>query len=90
MIRPPNGRTSQLLKEYGVLSTDVEIEPHQHDVNGFWYLKTTSEGNPAVLIGLGTATKLVDALRRTGADDVASNFDRQIDKAYRYAGIPRP
>jgi hypothetical protein len=84
------GRTALLLKDFGVLSTRVAIEPHRHDVDGLWYLNITSEGNPALMMGLGSATRLLDALRRTGADDIANDFDRQLDKAYRYAGLPRP
>lgn len=79
------GRQALMLKQFGVPSTQFSVEPHRHDVDGLWYLKITSEGNPAILMSVGKATQLAIALRSVGADDKANDFDHQIEKARRYA-----
>jgi hypothetical protein len=57
------------------------------DVDGLWHLKVTSEGNPALLMSIGAARKLLNNLRSADADDLANDLNRQIEKAYRYAGL---
>jgi hypothetical protein len=52
-----------------------------------WYLIVTSEGNPALLMSVGTATGLMDRLRAVGTDDLANDLERKIGKAKRYAGV---
>jgi hypothetical protein len=42
------GRIALVLDKHGVLSTRYTVEPHRHDVDGLWYLRVTSEGNPAL------------------------------------------
>jgi hypothetical protein len=81
----PLGKIARVLKDFGVHTTQYSVEPHQHDVDGQWYLKVTSEGNPAFLMPIGSATKLMDHLRAAGADDLANELERQIDRARWYA-----
>ena len=81
------GRIALVLSQHGVLSTRYTVEPHRHDVDGMWYLTVTSEGNPTLLMSIGTATILMDHLRAVGADDLANDLGRKIAKARRYAGI---
>jgi hypothetical protein len=81
------GRLAVVLKQFGVRSTQFSVEPHRHEVSGIWHLKITSEGNPTVLMDIGGAAKLSIVLRTVGADDMANDFERQIDKARRYAGV---
>jgi hypothetical protein len=79
------GRIALVLDQHGVVSTRYSVEPHRHDVDGLWYLKITSEGNPALMMEIGAATKLAIVLRSAGADDLANDLERQIEKARRYA-----
>jgi hypothetical protein len=81
------GKIALALKQFGVWNTDFSVEPHRFEVNGLWYLKVTSEGNPALMMDIGSATKLMIVLRSVGADDMADEFEREINKARRYAGV---
>lgn len=80
------GKLALMLKQFGVQSTRFSVEPHRLDVDGLWYLKIASDGNPTVLMSIGEATKLAIALRSISADDMANDLDSQILKARRYAG----
>ena len=77
----PLGKIARALKDFGVYSTQYSVEPHRHDLDGQWYLKVRSEGNSPFLMPLGSATKLMDQLRAVGADDLANELERQIDRA---------
>src|ERR1700742_3832000 len=83
------GKVALVLSQYGVLSTRYTVEPHRHDVDGLWYLMVYSEGNPSLLMSIGTAAILVDHLRAVGTDDLADDLRRKIEKARRYEGIKR-
>jgi hypothetical protein len=50
-------------------------------------LTVASEGNPPLLMSIGTATGLMDHLRAIGANHLANDFERKIAKARRYASI---
>ena len=78
------GIIALLLRSYGVNDTRFSIEPHRNDVDGLWYLKLTSEGNPALLIGIGTATRLATELRNVGADHLANRLERELEKSGAY------
>jgi hypothetical protein len=80
------GRIALVLKQFGVASTQFSVEPHRLDVSGLWHLKITAEGNPTLMMDIGGATKLAIVLRDAGADDMANDLERQIEKARRYAG----
>ena len=80
------GKIAAALRQFGVWSTQFDVEPHRHDVDGLWYLKVTSEGNPVLMMSIGLATKLLVRLREIGADDLANDLEHQIEKARRYAG----
>lgn len=80
------GRIALVLKSYGLRSTNFSvIEPHRSDVDGLWRLKVSSDGDPALLMDIGSATKLVIQLRAVGADDLANIFERETERARRYA-----
>ncbi|MGJ4971025.1 hypothetical protein ACQR1N_20380 [Bradyrhizobium sp. HKCCYLRH1073] len=81
------GKLALVLNQHGVLSTRYTVEPHRHDVDGVWYLKVTSEGNPALMMSIGAAQKLLQGLRSADADDLVNDLSRQIEKAYQYAGL---
>lgn len=72
-----------MLKSYGLMSTQLSIEPHRHDVDGLWYVK--SEGDPTLLMGVGSAAKLIVNLRAAGAEDLADDFERGVDRTCRFA-----
>ncbi len=80
------GRIAAVLTQFGVQTTQFSVEPHRHDVDGLSYLKMASDGNPAVLMSIGEATKLAIVLRTVAADDIANNLESQIVKARKYAG----
>jgi hypothetical protein len=79
------GRAALVLKDYGIYSTRLMIEPHRSEIDGLWRLKISSEGNPAVLMGIGAAIKLVPSLREVGDQELADLFENEIDRARRYA-----
>jgi len=79
------GRAALVLGQHGVLSTRYAVEPHRREEDGLWYFKITSEGNPALLMSAGSATKLMDHLRAVGANDLANDLEHQLEKARRYA-----
>ena len=82
----PLGRTALVLRAYGLVSTEFSsIEPHRHDVDGLWYVKVSSDGNPAALMGIGAVMKLATQLRAVGAIDLAGTFEREAERARRYA-----
>jgi hypothetical protein len=81
------GRIALVLSQYGVLSTRYTAKPQRHDC--LWYLAVASEGNPDLLMSIGTATRLMDHLRAIGADHLASDLERKIAKTSRYADITR-
>jgi hypothetical protein len=81
------GKIAVVLSQYGVLSIRYTVQPYRNDVDGLWYLIVTSEGNPALLMSVGTATGLMDHLRAIGTDDLANDLQRKIGKAKRYAGV---
>jgi hypothetical protein len=81
-----NGRTALLLKDYGIWNTQFSsMEPHRLD-DGLWYIKVSSEGDPATMLAIGAATKLAMQLRTIGAEDLADRFQKEIERARRYAG----
>jgi hypothetical protein len=67
------------------MTTQLSIEPHRHDVDGLWYVKVKSEGDPTLLMSVGSATKLVVPLRAVGAEDLADDFEREVDRTRRFA-----
>jgi hypothetical protein len=79
-----SGRAALVLKDYGIYSTRLMIEPHRSEIDGLWRLKISSKGNPAVLMGIGAATKLVPSLREVGDLELADLFENEIDRARRY------
>lgn len=81
------GKIALVLSQYGVLSTRYTVVPHRHDVDGLWYLIVSSEGNPSLLMSIGTAAILMDHLRAVGTDDLADDLQCKIEKARRYAGM---
>ena len=81
------GMIAMVLSHYGVLSTRYTVEPYRHDVDGLWYLIVNSEGNPNLLMSIGTAATLLGHLRALGTNDWADDLKRKIDKARRYAGM---
>jgi hypothetical protein len=80
------GTIALVLSQYGVLSTRYTVQPYRHDVDGLWYLIVNSEGNPSLLMTVGTASTLMDHLRAVGIDDLADDLYCKIEKARRYAG----
>lgn len=81
------GRVAVVLSQYGVLSTQFTAQPYRNDVDGMWYLIVNSEGNPSLLMSIGTATGLMDHLRAIGAEHLANDLYRKIGKARRYSGV---
>jgi hypothetical protein len=80
------GRSALLLRDYGIWNSQFSaIEPHQFD-DGLWYIKVSSEGDPAMMLGIGAATKLATHLRIIGAGELADRFEREIERARRYGG----
>jgi hypothetical protein len=83
------GLIALVLSQYGVLSTQYTVQPYRHDVDGLWYLIVNSEGNPGLLMSIGTAVTLMDHLRAIGIDDLADDLNCKIEKARRYAARGR-
>jgi len=81
------GKVALVLSQHGVLSPRFAVHPYRHDVDGLWYLIVTSEGNPDLLMSVGTATRLMDHLCAIGAVILANDLKREIEKARRYAGV---
>jgi hypothetical protein len=81
------GKVALVLSRYGVLSPRFTVQPHRHHVDGLWYLTVTSDGNPDLLMCIGTATSLMNHLRAVGTDGLADELERKIAKAKRYAGV---
>jgi hypothetical protein len=80
------GRTARVLRAHGIGNTTfTAIEPHRFDVDGRWWLKVSPEGDPAITMEVGYASKLVILLRAAGADELADRFETEIDKTRRYA-----
>jgi hypothetical protein len=79
------GLIALVLSQYGILNTQYTVQPYRHDVDGRWYLIVNSEGNPSLLMSLGTAATLLDHLRAIGIDDLADDLQCKIEKARRYA-----
>lgn len=79
------GRTVLVLKDHGIHSTQLTIEPHRFDVEGRWWIKVSSVGDPAVMMEIGAATKLAILLHAVGAEELAMRFEIEIDRARRYA-----
>ena len=80
------GRIALVLKSYGLRTTSFSVvELHRSDVDGLWRVKVSSDGDPAVLMDIGSATKLVIQLRAVGADDLANIFERETEKSCRFA-----
>ena len=79
------GKIALVLKSYGLMSTQLSIEPHRHDVDGLWHVKVKSEGDPTLLMSVGSATKLVVHLRAVGAEDLANDFEREANRTRRFA-----
>ena len=81
-----SGRIALVLKAYGILDTRIStIEPHRFEVDGRWWVKVSSDGDPALLMDIGSTTKLTIQLRAIGADDLANRFEAETDRARRYA-----
>jgi hypothetical protein len=82
----PLGRRAFILKRHGIASVDIgTIEPHRSDVDGLWYVKVSCPGDPAVLMGIGAASKLAASLRFAHVDDLAEDFEKEVDRARRFA-----
>ena len=79
------GLIALVLSQYGVFSTRYTVQPYRHDVDGLWYLIVNSEGNPGLLMSIGTAVTLMDHLRAVGIDELANDLKCKIEKARRYA-----
>jgi len=80
------GRTARVLRAHGISNTIfTAIEPHRFDVDGRWWLKVSSEGDPAIMMEVGYASKLVILLRAAGADELADRFETEMEKTRRYA-----
>lgn len=85
------GRTARVLKAHGIYNTVFSsIEPHRFDVDGRWWLKVSPLGDPAAMMEIGAATKLVAHLRAAGSHDFADRFERETERTRRYAlaGVP--
>ena len=79
------GRAALVLRGYGIPTTLFTlIEPHRHD-DGLWYIKVSSEGNPATMLSMGAATRLVAELRSVVAGEFADQFQAEIDRTRIYA-----
>ncbi len=80
------GRIALVLKSYGLWSTDFSvIEPHRSDIDGLWRVKVSSDGDQALLMDIGSTTKLAIHLRAVGADDLTKWFEAETDRTRRYA-----
>jgi hypothetical protein len=80
------GRAALVLRDYGIWNTQFSaIEPHRFD-DGLWYIKVSSEGDPATMLSIGAATKLATHLRIIGAEELANRFEKEVDGARRYGG----
>jgi hypothetical protein len=81
----PFGRIALVLKAYGIRDTRISaIEPHRFEVDGRWWVRVSSDGDPALLMDIGSTTKLAFQLRAVGADDLADWFEIETDRARRY------
>jgi len=65
----------------------MTIEPHRHDVDGRWWVKVSSPGNPTSIMEVGATTKLAIILRALGADALAKRFETETATARRYEGL---
>jgi hypothetical protein len=82
----PLGRKAHVLKRHGIASTEIEtIEPHRHDVDGLWYIKVSCWGDPAVMMSVGAADKLLADLRTARVHDVAETLEHELERARRFA-----
>jgi hypothetical protein len=79
------GRIALALSQHGILSPRYTAKPQRHD--SLWYLAVASEGNPDLLMSIGTATRLMDHLRAIGAAHLANDLEHKIAKTRRYEGM---
>ena len=80
----PLGRQALTLRDYGFSNPAIDtIEPHKFD-DGLWYIKVNCQGDPAVMMSIGAASKLMAALRAVQADELASQIEKQIERARRF------
>ena len=59
------------------------MEPHRDD-QGIWRIKVSHEGDPAILMSQGLATRLADVIRSVDRH-LADQIDACIEKARRYS-----
>jgi hypothetical protein len=79
------GRRAFVLKRHGIQTTDiVTIEPHRHD-DGLWHVKVSCAGDPAVMMTVGAASKLIEELRSAGDAPLADQFQHETERARRFA-----
>ena len=68
------GRRAFALRWYRIASAEIEtIEAHRHD-DGLCYVKVSCSGDPAVMMTVSAARKLVEDLRTAKADDLAEQL----------------
>jgi len=86
----PLGRTARVLNDFGLGHHEIStmtIEPHRHDVDGRWWVKVSSPGNPTSIMEVGATTKLAIILRALGVDALAKRFETETATARRYEGL---
>lgn len=72
-----------VLKCFGLPDRAVfEIEPHRDDL-GMWRIKVAHDGDPAIFMSQGHATKLADVIRPVDYY-LADQIDACIERAVRY------
>jgi hypothetical protein len=77
---------SEMLTAFGLPDRETfEIEPHRDDF-GLWRIKVSHDGDPALLMDQGHATRLADAIRDIDRP-LADQINACLQKARRYSGI---
>ncbi len=73
-----------VLKRFGLPDRSAfEIEPHRDD-QGIWRIKFSHEGDPAILMSQGHATRLADEIRSVN-HHLAKQIETCLEKAKRYS-----
>lgn len=83
----PLGRKAFILWQYGIRSIDIAtVEPHRYEVDGLWYVRIDSPGDPAVMMAPNAATTLVRDLRLAHEDGLADSIEKEIARARQFGG----